>query len=141
VAFTRWDPFRDLLTLHNELERVATSAGSESLSWTPPVDLYETPSAYVLEAEVPGLTREQIDIHAEEHLIVIRGRRNPRAGGPDTTLAQYHRIERGHGHFSRAFTLPDAIEVTAVSAELRDGILNITLPKTQVPPARRINVT
>jgi HSP20 family protein len=95
----------------------------------------------VLAAELPGLSREQIDIHAEAHLIVIRGHRNSRPAGSDVSCEQYHRVERGHGHFSRAFTLPEAIDVEAVSAELREGILTVTLPKVSDRSPRRVNVT
>jgi HSP20 family protein len=138
VAISRWDPLRDLLTLHNELGQLV---GADAPGWTPPVDLYETAVAFVLAAELPGLSREQIDIHAEAHLIVIRGHRNSRPAGSDVSCEQYHRVERGHGHFSRAFTLPDPIDVEAVSAELRDGILTVTLPKVSDRSPRRVNVT
>jgi len=126
------------MTLHNELERLTTS---DAPSWTPPVDLYETATAFVLEAELPGLTREQIDIHAEEHLIAVRGHRNAKPAASDVSCEQYHRVERGHGYFSRTFTLPTAIEVSNVSAELRDGMLIVTLPKAAAPSPRRINVS
>jgi HSP20 family protein len=72
VAFTRWDPLRDLLALHEQLGHLV---GTDAPGWTPPVDLYETADEYVLTAELPGLTRDQIDIHAEERRIVIRGAR------------------------------------------------------------------
>ena len=80
VAFTRWDPLRDLLALH---EQIGQLVGTDAPGWTPPVDLYETAGAFVLTAELPGLTREQIEIHAEESRIVIRGER---ASGPATCL-------------------------------------------------------
>ena len=72
VAFTRWDPLRDLLALH---EQIGHLVGTDAPGWTPPVDLYETPTDYVLTAELPGLTRDQIEIHAEDNRIVIRGAR------------------------------------------------------------------
>src|SRR6185503_6175040 len=72
VAFTRWDPLRDLLALHEHLGQLV---GADAPGWTPPVDLYETAAEYVLTAELPGLTRDQIEIHAEDSRIVIRGAR------------------------------------------------------------------
>ena len=109
MAFTRWDPLRDLLALHEQLGHLV---GTDAPGWTPPVDLYETADDYVLTAELPGLTRDQIDIHAEERRIVIRGARG--AGpGRDIPCEQYHRVERGHGRFSRAFSLPETIDVEA----------------------------
>jgi HSP20 family molecular chaperone IbpA len=108
--------------------------------WTPPADLYETPSEFVLTAELPGLKREQIDIHAEDGRVIIRG---ARAAGPgrDIPCEQYHRVERGHGRFSRTFALPEPIQVDAISAEFKDGILTVTIPKAADRSARKINVS
>jgi HSP20 family protein len=137
VAFTRWDPLRDLLALHEQLGQLV---GTDAPGWTPPVDLYETSSEYVLTAELPGLARNEIEIHAEESRIVIRGARAS-ALGHEIPCEQFHRIERGHGHFSRAFSLPEPIEVGAVSADLKDGVLTVTIPKSADRGARRIDVS
>jgi HSP20 family protein len=136
VAFTRWDPLRDLLALH---EQIGQLVGTDAPGWTPPVDLFETAGAFVLTAEVPGLTRQQVDIQAEETRVIIRGER---ASGPDTHVAceQYHRVERGHGRFSRAFVLPEPIDVDAVTADLKDGLLTVTIPKAGGHGARRIEI-
>src|SRR3989442_1540944 len=99
VAFTRWDPLRDLLTIHDHIGQLV---GADAPGWTPPVDLFETSEAFVLTAELPGLTSDQIDIQAEETRIAIRGER---AVG-QVSCEQYHRVERGHGRFARAFMLP-----------------------------------
>jgi HSP20 family protein len=132
VAFTRWDPFRDLLALQEQIGHIV---GTDAPGWTPPVDLYETAGAFVLTAELPGLTRDDIDIHAEETRIVIRGER---AG--HVPCEQYHRVERGHGRFSRAFMLPEPIDIEAVIADLKDGLLTITIPKAGGRGARRVDV-
>jgi HSP20 family protein len=136
VSFTRWDPLRDLLALH---EQIGQLVGTDAPGWTPPVDLYETTSAFVLTAELPGLSRDEIEIHAEDNRIVIRG---ARAAGPgrDISCEQYHRVERGHGQFSRAFALPEPIDIEGISADLKDGILTVTIPKSSDRAARRINV-
>src|SRR5438105_12758944 len=125
VAFTRWDPLRDLLALHEQLGHLV---GTDSPGWTPPVDLYETPSEFVLTAELPGLAREEIDIHAEESRIVMRGARGA-TPGREIPCEQNHRVERGHGRFSRAFALPEPIDVEGINAELQDGVLTVTIPK------------
>jgi HSP20 family protein len=139
VAFTRWDPLRDLLALQ---EQIGQLVGTDAPGWTPPVDLYETDAAFVLTAELPGLSREAIDIHAEESRVAIRGER---AGGPSgeppIPCEQYHRVERGHGRFARTFVLPEPIDVEAVTADLRDGLLTVTLPKARGRGARRVAVT
>ena len=133
MAFTRWDPLRDLLALQ---EQIGQLVGSDAPGWTPPVDLYETSTEYVLTAELPGLTRDQIEIHAEDQRVVIRGER---AAGA-VPCEQFHRVERGHGRFSRAFILPDAISVDRVAAELKDGLLTVTLPKAAAKSIK-VNVT
>ena len=138
VAFTRWDPFRDLLALH---EQIGQLVGSDAPGWTPPVDLYETATDFVLTAELSGLTREQIEIHAEENRITIRGQRPTGPCGKEVPCEQFHRVERGHGRFSRAFSLPEPIDVDAVSADLRDGLLTVTIPKVAGRGSRRIEVT
>ncbi len=134
VAFSRWDPFRDLLALHDQIGQLV---GSDAPGWTPPVDLYETAQAFILTAEVPGLTRDQVEIHAEESRIAVRGER---VCG-QVPCEQYHRVERGHGRFSRAFVLPEPIDVDNVNADLTDGLLTVTIPKAGGRAARKINVS
>jgi len=137
VAFTRWDPLRDLLALHEQLGHLV---GTDAPGWTPPVDLYETAAEYVLTAELPGLSRDQIEIHAEETRIVIRGARSADSGRA-VACEQYHRVERGHGPFSRGFALPEPIDVEKVAADLKDGILTVVIPKLRDRAARRIDVS
>src|SRR5438034_7990093 len=136
MAFTRWDPLRDLLALH---EQIGQLVGADAPGWTPPVDLYETANEFVLTAELPGLTRDQIDIHAEDSRIVIRGARGASAGR-DVPCEQYHRVERGHGRFSRAFALPEPIDVDRVTADLKDGILTVGIPDAADRGTRTISV-
>jgi HSP20 family protein len=137
VAFTRWDSLRDLLALHEQLGQLV---GTDAPGWTPPVDLYETAGEFVLTAELPGLSRQDIEIQADEFRVLIRG---ARAATPSTDVAceQYHRVERGHGRFSRAFTLPEAIDIERVSADLRDGVLTVTMPKALDRGVRHVDVT
>jgi HSP20 family protein len=136
VAFTRWDSLRDLLALHEQLGQLV---GTDAPGWTPPVDLFETAHEFVLTAELPGLSRRDIEIQADEFRILIRGARAAVPQG-DVPCEQYHRVERGHGRFSRAFTLPDAIDVEQVSADLKDGLLTVTMPKALDRGARHVDV-
>jgi HSP20 family protein len=129
VGFARWDPLRDLFALHDQIGQLV---GTDAPGWTPPVDLYENDDAFVLTAELPGLKRDQIEIHAEERRILIRGERTVEP----KTCEQYHRVERGHGRFARAFLLSAPIEVDRVTADLRDGLLTLTLPKARRGPHR-----
>ena len=133
VAFTRWDPLRDLLALH---EQIGQLVGSDAPGWTPPVDLYETVSEFVLIAELPGLSRDDVEIHAEDGRIIIRGERSSHV-----PCEQYHRVERGHGRFSRGFALPEPIAVDAITADLKDGILTVVIPKSAAQGSRRVDVS
>jgi HSP20 family protein len=120
VAFARWDPIRDLLAIQQRLDRFAPGVSG----WTPPVDLLETPDAYVVIAEIPGLTTRDINIQAERDRVTIAGARHE----PEQACEQYHRVERGHGSFSRSFQLPQPIDASRITADLKDGVLTVTCP-------------
>jgi HSP20 family protein len=132
VAFARWDPIRDLLAIQQRLDRYAPGPAG----WKPAVDLHETHDHYVIVAEVPGMRRDDLEIHVHEGRITISGVRQERTG----PCEQYHRMERGHGGFSRTFQLPLPIDAGAISAELRDGVLTVKCPKI-AEAARRIQVS
>jgi HSP20 family protein len=133
VAFARWDPIRDLLALQQRLDRFAPGLSG----WTPPVDLLETPDHYVITAELPGLRREDLDIQVHDDRVTISGTRRERV----QPCEQYHRVERGHGGFSRTFQLPLPVDTTRVTADLRDGVLTVTCPKSGEQTSRRIRVS
>ena len=129
------DPLGDLRAWQERLERLSRPHGE---SWAPLIDVYETASAYVITAEVPGLTREQVDLAVEQSRLTIQGRREA-----DTSAAgavHYHQVERGHGAFRRTFEFTEPIDADQVTADLTDGVLRVTVPKTPPPPARRIEV-
>jgi HSP20 family protein len=132
VAFARWDPVRDLLAIQQHLDRFAPGQAG----WTPPVDLHETADDYVLTAELPGLTQQDIQIHVREQHLTIAGSRHERPAGCE----RYHRVERGHGSFSRTFQLPHPVDADHISAELRDGVLTVRCPKAAERVPRRIDV-
>ncbi|NOT25205.1 MAG: Hsp20/alpha crystallin family protein [Acidobacteria bacterium] len=130
MAFTGWDPLRDLLAIQRG--RVAPGPGG----WVPPVDIHETTDHYVITAELPGLKREDIRIHVENGRVTLEGVRRDQG-----TCEQYHRIERGHGAFSRTFQLPAPVDADGIEANLHDGILIVTCPKATDPSPRRVHVT
>lgn len=132
VAFARWDPFRDLLTIQHRLERLATGPQG----WTPAMDLCETAHAYILTAELPGVTREQVRIDIRDGKLTLQGRREARV-----SCEQYHQVERGHGEFSRSILLPLAVNTAGIVAEMRDGVLTVTVPKAAESGPRRVEVS
>jgi HSP20 family protein len=133
VAFARWDPFRDLITIQHQLERLASSGPQ---GWAPAVDLCETASAFIFTAELPGLSREQIRIQVTDGRLTLQGRRDAR-----TSCEQYHQVERGHGEFCRTFALPQPVDAENVQADLADGVLTITVPKGPAGGPRRVPVS
>lgn len=134
VAFTRWDPLRDLLALQERFERLGDPG---TAGWTPPVDLYETADRFVLIAELPGLARDDIDIQYHEGRLTLQGRRRE----AQVPCEQYHRVERGHGSFVRHFGLPTAVDADRITADVRDGVLRIVVPKSPGAIPRRIEVS
>ena len=133
MAFARWDPIRDLLAIQQRLDRFAPGPSG----WTPAVDILETADQYIVTAEVPGMSRDDLDISVHEGRLTISGERRERI----LQCEQYHRVERGHGSFSRTFHLPVPIDSERITADLRDGVLTVTCPKAANGSARRIEVS
>jgi HSP20 family protein len=132
VAFARWDPVHDLLTLHQRLDRL--TAGQAD--WAPPVDLHETGDEYVVTAELPGLSTRDLDVRFEDGRLTLAGVRPPSSA----VCEQYHRVERGHGSFRRTFQLPLPVDAGLISADMRDGVLTVRCPKTS-GTSRRIEIS
>jgi HSP20 family protein len=133
MAFARWDPIRDLLAIQQRLDRFAPGPAG----WKPAVDLHETTEHYVITAELPGMSKDDLEIRAHEGRLTISGARRERVG----PCEQYHRIERGHGSFSRTFQLAVPVDADGITADLRDGVLTVTCPKVNDGGARRIQVS
>ncbi len=129
MAFARWDPLQDLLALHERLNRLA---GDRTPGWAPPVDLYETADRYLISVELPGLAKSDFEISVQEGKVIIKGVRPPQTGANN----EFHRVERGRGPFLRSFALPQPIDDSHISADLRDGVLSVTVPKLAARPRR-----
>jgi HSP20 family protein len=127
------NPWRDLRAWQERLERLSSH---HTESWTPAIDVYETPDRYVVAAELPGLTREEIELAMADSRLTVRGQRLTRTGDE----VHYHQVERGHGAFSRTFEFNDKIDIDAVTADLSNGVLTVTLPKVPPAPRRKIDV-
>jgi HSP20 family protein len=127
------NPWRDLRAWQERLERLSSHHAD---SWTPAIDVYETPDRYVVAAELPGMARDQIELAMADSQLTIRGQRIERSGED----VHYHQVERGHGAFSRTFAFNDKIDVEAVTADLSEGVLTVTLPKVPPAPLRTIEV-
>jgi HSP20 family protein len=119
------DPLRDLLALSDPFDHFNRLADRDGAGWQPPIDVYETPDAYVVSAELAGMDRRDIEIDAREEGLTLRGRRVE----PGVPPPAYLQIERGQGAFERRFMFADPIDVARVAAEFRDGVLTVTIPK------------
>ena len=141
MALEKWDPLRDLLSLQERMNRLFEESLAREhqegaglpAAWAPPADVVETGTAYIVELELPGLSREDVEVHAEAHELVVRGRRRAaREARPE----RFHRMERSYGVFQRAFRFEHEIASQHVTADLRDGLLRIELPKTATASRR-----
>ena len=133
MAFVRWDPLQDLLATSQRLNRLATGPSG----WTPPVDVFETDDRFVVMMELPGLTQDDVQLQHHDGRLTISGVRRER----ESPCEQFHRIERGHGSFSRTFQLPPSIDAERITADLRDGVLTVTCLKVSDASARRIHIS
>lgn len=108
-------------------------------SWVPPIDIRETDVAFVCTADLPGLTKKDIEITVEDGVLSISGERT--LENEDNEDSQMRRIERSYGAFRRSFTLPRGIDQEKVEAKFKDGVLTLTLPKAEAAKPRKITVS
>jgi HSP20 family protein len=146
MALTRWDPFRDLVTLQDRMNRLFEDSLSRSKTtdqemamgaWTPAVDIYETPEHVVLRADLPGIAEKDIDVRIENNVLVLRGERKFLKEAKEE---DYHRIERSYGVFSRTFQLPGTIDQNKIQAIHQDGVLEVRLPKREDSKPRQVKI-
>jgi HSP20 family protein len=125
MAIVRWDPFRDF----------GFTTGN---TWVPPVDIYQTSEhELVLKAELPDLSREEIDITVENFVLTLKGEKKLAA---EVKEEQFHHIERSYGSFSRSFSLPRTVDATKVAADYKNGVLTVRLPLREEAKPRQIKV-
>ncbi len=147
TGLIRWTPQTDLFRSRMSRffdqafdEFLSPLAGSEELSsrgWLPPVDIRETDEALALHAEIPGLTKDDVNITLENNVLTISGERKFEK---DAKKDNYHRIERAYGAFSRSFSLPANVRTDQVRASFKDGVLTVSLPKAEEAKPRRIEI-
>jgi HSP20 family protein len=125
MTIVRWDPFRDF----------GFTTGN---TWVPPVDIYQTSEhELVLKAELPDLSRDEIDITVENFVLTLKGEKKL---APEVKEEQFHHIERSYGSFSRSFSLPRTVDATKVAADYKNGVLTVRLPLREEAKPRQIKV-
>jgi HSP20 family protein len=146
MSVVKYDPFRELKSLQDEMTRLFTGAqprvhNREEMmhgAWAPNVDIYEDKDRLILEAELPGMNRDDFEISVENNVITLRGERKFEK---KTEGDNYHRVERSYGSFTRSFTLPQTVTAEGAVADFENGVLKVSLPKREETKARRIEVS
>jgi HSP20 family protein len=142
MPVTRYEPWSLLHQLHRELDRAregTTGDGSTATAeWAPTVDIKEEADKFVLQADLPGVKPEEIDVSMEEGVLTIRGEKKTEA---NIDKEGYKRVERTFGSFYRRFSLPDTANPDAISAKSNHGVLEIVIPKREAVQPKKINVT
>ena len=143
MAITRWDPFREVISLQNRVNslfRDFNESGENALttaSFTPAVDVYEDTEKVVLKLEVPGIEEKDLDVRVENHTLTVKGERKFEK---EEKEENFHRIERRYGSFYRAFTLPSTVDTENVDASYNAGVLKLELKKKPEAQPKQIKI-
>jgi HSP20 family protein len=140
LSISRWEPYRDIITLQNRLNRIFTDSltphETEGFgAWLPPVDIVEEADRLVFKAELPGVAREDIEVKVENGVLSLRGEKRQEK---ESGTASAHRVERLYGGFHRTFALPTSVDTDSIQARFKDGVLELVLPKAAEARPRRI---
>ena len=141
----KYDPFRDLRTLQDEMNRLFSGSYSRGGNqdevlrgaWSPSVDIFENKNEIVLEAELPGMTADDVNISIENNVLTLHGERKFEKKDDGDN---FHRVERSYGSFTRSFTLPPTVSSENANAEFENGVLRLTLAKREEAKPRRIEI-
>jgi HSP20 family protein len=147
MALIRWEPITEYNTLQNEMNRLFNTFFDQSAApsrgeipgrrWLPAMDLVETGDHYVLRADLPGLSDEDVNVQLQDNVLTISGERKPEHDGQQEG---YYRLERAFGSFSRSLTLPEGVDPEAVNAQFDRGVLEITIPKPVQKKPRQVQI-
>jgi HSP20 family protein len=138
-AVVRWDPFRELTSLQDEVGRLfrrvgGGDGGTSREAWMPSIDVIETGEAIKIKAEMAGVKPEDVSLEVDENVLTLSGERRFEEQVED---GKYYRIERRYGSFSRSIALPQGVDADAIQAHVDDGVLEIVVPKIETAPKRR----
>ena len=147
MAIVRWEPLREISSLQTEMNRLFNTVfdapqqggngGNQVRRWVPAMDLVETDAHFVLRADLPGLTEEDVAIEVEDSVLTLSGERKAEH---EEKQEGYYRVERAFGRFSRSLTLPKGIDPEAVTASFTNGVLEVRIPKPEERKPRKISI-
>lgn len=142
MALVRWQPDREVDSIQSEVNRVFDSffgnaSGGRTRRWVPAMDVAETEDHLVLKADLPGLTRDQVEIEIKDGMLTVSGERSAE---DDEKSEGFYRIERSFGRFSRSMTLPRGVDAESVDASFTDGVLEVRIPKPAERKPHRVTI-
>jgi HSP20 family protein len=144
MTIVRWEPLRELGTLQSEMNRLFNTvfdgpspAGGAMRRWMPAMDLVEDNDDFVLRADLPGMSEEDVNIELEDSTLTISGERKSEH---ESQGQGFYRVERATGTFSRSLTLPKGVDPEAVTARFDRGVLEVRIPKPAERKPRRISI-
>ena len=143
TTITRWGTFQGLNSLQDQVNRLFGHAAGQSgeadvTAWAPPVDIYETEQALVVKADLPDVEEKDIDVRVENNTLTIRGERKFEK---DVKEDNYLRVERTYGSFLRSFSLPETVNSEGITADYKNGVLTVQMPKREETKPRQIKVS
>lgn len=141
MTLMRWDPYTSLFGVKRNLDRMfgeyEDDDSSVSSFWRPAVDIFETKDNLVLRAELPGMTKDEIKISVENNVLTLKGERHLDS---EVKRENYHRIERTYGTFHRSFTLPSQVDRNRIQARFENGVLEVTMPRSEEAKTKEIEI-
>ncbi len=137
-----WNPFRELEEIRQRMEDwfrpvFWKTAPGEGAAWVPPIEMYEEKDKYVVKAELPGMKKDEIEVSITDNVLTIKGERKAEE---EKKESNYYCCERYYGSFLRSINLPGNVDTKKISAGYKDGILEISLPKTEEEKEKKIEV-
>ena len=145
MSMTRWEPFRGLNTLQEQVNRLfedsvtrTRSSQAALASWAPAVDIFETENELVVKADLPDVQEKDIDVRVENNTLTIRG---DRKFNNEVHEDNYLRVERAYGTFTRSFSLPNTVNTEGIHAEYRSGVLSVRMPKREETKPKQIKIS
>jgi HSP20 family protein len=145
MAVVRWEPIRELAALQSEMSRFmnqvwgtsGAGGGNGPSTWLPPLDVWETETDLVMALDLPGVAENDVSIEVEDGALTVSGNR---ARATEQESERFYRFERRYGEFSRSVTLPQGVDPSAIKADFKNGVLEITVPKPEERKPTRVQI-